>query len=83
MENLPPRSRPVNRGRTPALDAWRAELAEGRRTPTAFDWLWQAACCEQSAIEYEADGLPGIAEKFRSEAREIVHTAARSAPVAA
>lgn len=33
--------------RTPALDAWRAELRRGERTKTTFDPLWWAASAEQ------------------------------------
>lgn len=62
----------------PALAAWRAELVRGRRTPTTFDDLWRAACAEQSAIEFEADRLPSIAEGFRAKARQIVLKAARA-----
>jgi hypothetical protein len=69
---LPQRPRPTY----PALAAWRAELAAGKRTATTFDDLWRAACAEQSAIEFEQDGLPGRAEKFRAEAREIIRQAA-------
>ena len=47
--------------RSPALDAWRAELAAGKRTVHTFDPLWRAACEEISALEHDAAGLPAIA----------------------
>jgi len=58
---------------TPALTAWRAELAAGERTPTTFDALWRAACEEANALEAHAAGLPGLAVAFLVDAREIIH----------
>lgn len=63
-------------GRSPALAAWRGELAGGWRTVTDFDELWRAAAAEQLALEHEADGLPEIAEKYRAEALGIIARAA-------
>lgn len=63
--------------RTPALDAWRRELAAGQRTPLTFDPLWKAACEEMSAVEYATAGLPTIAEALQREARKIIGAAAR------
>jgi hypothetical protein len=37
--------------RKPALDTWRAELAQGERTPTTFDALWGAASEEAAALD--------------------------------
>jgi hypothetical protein len=60
--------------RYPALAAWRRELAAGQRTPTAFDWLWSAACAEAAAAELE--GLvPEVAASLRREAEQIVRDA--------
>ena len=53
MGILPTRPRP-DKGRSPALDTWRAELAAGKRTRYTFDALWQAACAEMNAAEAEA-----------------------------
>ena len=58
--------------RTPALDAWRRELAAGQRTPLTFDPLWKAACEEMSALEYGTAGLPTIADALQREARKII-----------
>lgn|GEM_PF-3278746 len=76
--NLPTRQavRRVNKT-YPALHAWRAELARGERTRSTFDHLWRAACAEQSALEFEQDGLPSIAEWFRADARRIICEAAK------
>lgn len=59
--------------RTPALDAFRRELAAGERTATTFDALWRAACAEANALEANAAGLPRLAAGFLADAREIVH----------
>ena len=58
---------------TPALDAWRAELAAGKRTRETFDALWRAACSEALALEF-AD-IPALAEAYRTDARGIVREA--------
>ena len=47
------------RFRTPALDAWLAEVRCGGRTRTTFDPLFRAACEEANAILY-----PGIAPRL-------------------
>ncbi|MBI4420165.1 MAG: hypothetical protein HY560_05005 [Gemmatimonadetes bacterium] len=60
---------------TPALDAWRRELATGKRSATSFDWLWRAACAEAWALDYAQD--PQTAEGFLRDARRIVEDAAR------
>jgi hypothetical protein len=65
--------------KTPALDLWRRELREGKRTPTTFDPLWRAACAEASALEFAGAGIPEIAESFRADARRIIHEAAEKA----
>ena len=36
---------------TPALTAWRRELARGARTVATFDALWRAACWEARGDE--------------------------------
>ena len=65
--------------KTPALTAWRREIAAGERTTTTFDALWRAACAEQTALEYLEMGLPLLAETARDEARRIIKRAAREA----
>ena len=65
--------------RTPALDAWRCELAAGARIPDTFDPLCRAACAEMLALEAEAAALPGIGASCRRDAREIIRRAAREA----
>lgn len=66
----------VRRGApTPALDAWRAELARGERTRTTFDALWQAACAEANAAEFESS-IPELHRAFMAEARRIIKAAA-------
>ena len=61
---------------TPALDAWRAELAAGRRTRTDYDVLWRAASCEQQALEAHADGLTEAADRDRRRAAKLLRSAA-------
>ncbi len=61
---------------TPALTAWRHEVASGQRTTVRYDWLWRAACWEQSAIELERDGLKETATRCRQQARAIVRAVA-------
>lgn len=63
--------------RTPALDLWRQELREGKRTPTTFDPVWKAACAEASALEFAAAGIPALADSFLADARRIIHEAAK------
>ena len=63
------------RFRTPALDAWRMELRQGKRTRTTFDALWYAACAEMWALDMAA--FPSIAEAFRRDALKILRDAAR------
>ncbi len=59
---------------TPALTAWRQELAAGKRTVTTFDPLWRAACEEMSALEAPT---PELAATYFREARRIIRAAAR------
>jgi hypothetical protein len=61
----------------PALATWRAELGAGLRTAHTFDALYHAASAEVHALEAEAAGLPGIAARYRLDAREIIRRAAR------
>jgi hypothetical protein len=61
--------------RTPALDAWRAELARGDRTTLTFDAVWRAACWEQSALEAAAVGLEAAALRDLHCAREVIEKA--------
>ena len=62
----------------PALAAWRAELAAGRRDAFTFDWLSRAACAEMWAAELE--GLvPEVAVSYRRKAQQIVRDAAQGA----
>ena len=61
--------------RTPALDAWRRELAAGERTKMTCDALWQAACEEANALEFAF--IPELAASCRHAARRIVLEAAR------
>jgi hypothetical protein len=61
----------------PALAAWRAELSTGARTTYTFDPLWSAACAEMSALEFDADGLLGLAASCQRDAQRIVRAAAR------
>jgi len=72
------RSTPGRVAATPALDAWRDELARGERMTSSFDALWKAACAEMNAIEAEADGLPDIAASYRAKAANILRDAARA-----
>ena len=65
--------------RTPALDAWRRELAAGERTATTFDALWRAACEDMNALEAGRAGLIGTSARCRREAQEIIRRAAREA----
>ena len=63
--------------KTPALAAWRRELARCERTREVFDPLWRAACEEANALEVEAGGLPGLAVVLQREARRIIVEAAK------
>ena len=56
---------------TPALDAWRAELARGERSRTTFDPLFRAACEELNALEAPAELRPG----YLTRARRIITAA--------
>ena len=58
---------------TPALDAWRAELARGERTRTTFDPLFRAACEEMNALEAQ----PELRAGYLARARRHIITAAR------
>ena len=58
---------------TPALDAWRAELARGKRTRTTFDPLFRAACEEMNAL----DALPALRAGYLARARRIIAAARR------
>ena len=60
---------------TPALDAWRAELARGERTRTTFDPLFRAACAEANAAEFQSS-IPELRRAFMAEARRIIEAAA-------
>lgn len=83
MTNVQTSYRPRNARRarvaTPALDAWRRELAARSRTPETFDPLWRAACAEMNAHEAAASGLVEAAVGYREEARRIVRRAAQVA----
>jgi hypothetical protein len=57
---------------TPALRAWRAELASGERTTRTFDALSRAACWEQSAVDAAALGLVASAREDLRRAAEIL-----------
>ncbi len=61
------------RGRvpTPALDAWRTELARGERTRTTFDPLFRASCEELNALEAPSELRPG----YLARARRIITAA--------
>jgi hypothetical protein len=59
---------------TPALTAWRLELASRRRTTTTFDPLWKAACEDMHAVEAPT---PGLAQSHLLEARRIIRAAAK------
>jgi len=63
--------------RTPALTAWRREVAAGERSNMTFDTLWSAACAEIAALEFEAAGVRGLAASFGRDAERIVRAAAR------
>ena len=65
--------------RTPALAAWRREIATRERSNTTFDALWSAACSEITAFEAETIQLPRIAASYRRDAREIIRRAVREA----
>ena len=62
--------------KTPALDAWRRELAAGVRTAYTFDPLWRAGCEEMSALEART---PKLAASCLAEARRIIRAAAQRA----
>ena len=62
--------------RTPALDAWRRELAAGKRTKTTFDALWRAACAEMYVLEAPT---PELRIKPLARAREALQDAVRQA----
>ncbi len=63
----------------PALTAWRDELRRGLRTSTTYDPLWRSACAEMTALEFEQDRLPEIADRHRADAKEIVRQAIQEA----
>src|SRR5207244_2714421 len=55
----------AGRVKTPALDAWRREIAAGARTIYTFDPLWRAACEEMNALEAP---MPKLAASCLAEA---------------
>ena len=59
--------------RTPALDAWRRELALGLRTPLTFDALWEAACAEAEALDHR--DVPTVARSCLRDAHQIIRRA--------
>lgn len=59
--------------KTPALDAWRRELAAGQRTKYDFDPLWRAACRESDALDLQS--IPRLAEVGLRDARRIIRNA--------
>jgi hypothetical protein len=71
-EPPPPQAR-----ETAALDTWRRELADGLRTPTTLDALWEAASAQQLALDAEQDGRPSLAAEYRMRARQIIAAARR------
>ncbi len=60
--------------RTPALDAWRRELAENKRTTYTFDALWRAACEDMNALEAPT---PELRAKSLENARRILADAVK------
>jgi len=58
--------------RYPALERWRAEVREGRRTAGLLDALWRAAGWEAAALEAERDGMPDTAAARMRHAREAL-----------
>lgn len=62
---------------SPALEAWRQELADGTRTPNSFDPLWRAACAEMTALEADAAALPTLGATYRQYAQSIIAGALR------
>lgn len=64
--------------KTPALDAWRHELATGVRSATTFDALWEAAAAEMQAVEALQNGLPALADRRGADARRIIEAAAHA-----
>src|SRR5437870_5920678 len=60
---------------TPALNAWRRELAAGARTKYTFDALWRAACEDMNALEAAGAGLPGLARSFPLDAQRSLRYA--------
>jgi hypothetical protein len=54
----------------PALDVWQREIRAGRRNRNTFDSLWEAACAEANAREFE--DVPELHRKFMEDARRIV-----------
>lgn len=61
---------------TPALAAWRRELAAGERTRYDFDPLWRAACADAWALECQ--DIPGLSRGLQEDARRIIARAARA-----
>jgi hypothetical protein len=57
------------------LDLWRKELAAGTRTKWTFDVVWEAACLESAALEFQA--IPQLSDAFRSDAKRIILNAAK------
>ena len=68
---------------TPALDLWRQELRDGRRTALDFDDLWRSACAEMTALELEATQLTESAKARRLEAAELLARSLRGGRYAA
>jgi len=60
---------------TPALDAWRQELAAGQRTRPRSTPCRVAACAEAAALEFA--NIPALAAAYRDDARRIIVEAAR------
>lgn len=64
---------------TPALDLWREELRQGKRTALTFDALWRSACAELNALEAEAAQLTEMARRFRADAAAVIRASLKGA----
>jgi hypothetical protein len=60
----------------PALDLWRRELRQGKRSPRTIDALWRVACREAAAREAAAIGSWDTWEHYMVDARQLATTLA-------
>ncbi len=60
-----------DRSRFPALALWWDELDAGLRTKQTLDVLWQIACAEFYALEFERMNIPALSESYLEDARRL------------